>query len=155
MAIFGFKQKKHEKTEKAAEAAKAGPGKKGAATRVKAGSTKIAPGLTTKDIAAPKAAPAVHAGNESHAASVILRPRVTEKSGILSQMGVYTFEVSRDSNKDSIAKAVKVLYKVSPVKIAITNLPAKNVFVKGRHGTVSAVKKALVTLKKGDKIDFV
>ncbi len=91
---------------------------------------------------------------DSHA-SVILRPRVTEKSGILSQMNVYTFEVATHSNKDSISKAVQALYKVSPTKIAIINLPSKRVIVRGKRGTVSGIKKALVTLKKGDKIDFV
>jgi large subunit ribosomal protein L23 len=154
MAIFGFKQKKYNKTEQGADAAKAAPSNKKAAPK-KAQATKIAPGLTTKDIAAPAAAPKAHIGNESHFASIILRPRVTEKSGILSQMGVYTFEVARNANKDAVAKAVQVLYKVVPVKIAIINVPAKNVFVKGRRGTVSGIKKAMVTLKKGDKIDFV
>jgi large subunit ribosomal protein L23 len=73
----------------------------------------------------------------------------------LSQSGVYTFEVGREANKQSISKAVKALYKVIPVKIAVLNSPAKNVFVKGRRGKVSGFRKAMVTLKKGDKIDFV
>jgi large subunit ribosomal protein L23 len=80
---------------------------------------------------------------------------VTEKSGLLSQGGVYTFEVTASANKSTIAGAVKALYKVTPVKIAIVNSPAKKVFVRGRRGVVSGVRKALVTLKKGDKIDFV
>ena len=87
--------------------------------------------------------------------SSILRPRITEKSGLLSQMGVYTFEISRNSNKNSVASAVKALYKVVPVKIAILNNPSRNVFIRGRKGVVSGFRKALVTLKKGDKIDFV
>ncbi len=88
-------------------------------------------------------------------ASVILRPRITEKSGILSQGGVYTFEVTKGANKNSVASAVKALYKVIPVKVAILNNPARNVFIRGRRGVVPGVRKALVTLKKGDKIDFV
>lgn len=91
----------------------------------------------------------------SAAAGYILRPRITEKSGLLSQVGVYTFEISRGANKHSVAAAITSLYKVVPVKIAILNNPAKNVFVRGRKGVVSGVRKALVTLKKGDKIDFV
>ena len=91
----------------------------------------------------------------SNAASVILRPRVTEKSGMLSQIGVYTFEVTKSADKSSISRAVTALYKVTPIKIAIANLPARNVLVKGRRGVVAGVRKALVTLKKGDKIDFV
>ena len=74
---------------------------------------------------------------------------------MLSQIGVYTFEVTKFANKSSISQAVKALYKVTPVKIAIANLPARNVFVKGRRGVVAGVRKALVTLKAGEKIEFV
>ena len=114
----------------------------------------------TADKKAPKAAktsvPAVvSTTSTSSVASVILRPRITEKSGMLSQSGVYTFEVAKNANKNTIALAVKALYKVTPVRVAIINSPAKNVFVRGRRGVVSGVKKAVVTLKKGDKIDFV
>lgn len=86
---------------------------------------------------------------------VIIRPRITEKSGIMSQdNNVYAFEVSKNSTKDAIAKAIKTLYKVTPTKVRVINLPAKNVIVRGRRGTLSAVKKALVFLKKGDKIEI-
>jgi len=85
----------------------------------------------------------------------IIRPRITEKSGLLSQSGVYTFEVAGGTTKSEIIKAIKKLYKVTPVKVAIINLPIKNVFVRGKKGTVSGVKKALVTVKKGEKIDFI
>ena len=94
-------------------------------------------------------------GNFGSSASAILRPHVTEKSGLLSQSGVYTFQVSREANSEAISKAITALYKVKPVKVAIINLPAKSVFVRGRHGTVSGIRKALVTVKKGDKIDFI
>ena len=50
---------------------------------------------------------------------------------------------------------MKHLYKVTPVKIAITNLPAKEVWARGKWGMVSGIRKAVVTVKKGDKIDFV
>jgi len=85
----------------------------------------------------------------------IIRPRITEKSGLLSQNGVYTFEVSKNINKHGISKAIFSLYKVVPTKVAIINLPSKNVFVRGKKGVVTGKRKAIVTLKKGDKIDFV
>lgn len=87
--------------------------------------------------------------------AAIIRPRVTEKSGILSQSGVYTFEVAKGFNKNEISRAVTALYKVVPVKVAVINTPGRRVFVKGRKGSVSGIRKALVTLKKGDKIEFV
>ena len=134
MAIFGTKKNKEEKAVPAAKLVKA----------VKAAKP-------AKAVAVRSAAPAAAIAD----ASVILRPRVTEKSGLLSQSGVYTFEVTKSADKQSVAKAVKSLYKVSPARVAIINLHAKKVFVKGRHGTVAGIRKAMVTLKKGDKIDFV
>ncbi len=138
MALFGSKKKETvAKTEKAVV-------KKPAAKKVvKAENVEKAVAVV---------APSVGSSNVS---STIIRPRITEKSGILSQSGVYTFEVSKNANKASVAAAVKALYKVSPVKVAVLNNPARNVFVRGRKGVVSGVRKALVTLKKGDKIEFV
>ncbi len=87
--------------------------------------------------------------------SVIIRPHITEKAGLLTQTGTYTFQVARGANKNVIAQAITALYKVSPVKVAIINGPSKRVFVRGKRGVVSGIRKAMVTLKKGDKIDFV
>lgn len=87
--------------------------------------------------------------------NTIIKPRITEKSGLLSQNGVYTFEISKNATKPEIEKTIKKMYKVTPVKIAIVNLPARNVFVRGKRGRVSAIKKAIVTVKKGEKIDFI
>ncbi len=85
---------------------------------------------------------------------IILRPRITEKSGIMNEkLNLYTFEVSKNATKPTIAKAIKTLYKVTPLKIRTINLPRKKVFVRGKNGAQSGVKKALVYLKKGDKIE--
>ncbi len=86
----------------------------------------------------------------------ILRPRITEKSGIANEaLNIYTFEVATAATKHTIAQAVKAMYKVTPLKIRTVSLPSKKVFVRGRWGSQSAVKKALVYLKKGDKIEVV
>jgi large subunit ribosomal protein L23 len=86
---------------------------------------------------------------------IIIRPRITEKSGVLSAKRVYTFEISANANKNAVSSAIQSLYKVIPTKISIINLPRKSVFVRGKSGFKSAVRKALVTLKEGDKIDFI
>jgi large subunit ribosomal protein L23 len=169
MPLFGFrKDKKHEQSHIQAEAGLAKSssvaGKKGGARKgpkqfSSAKPEKIAQAVMTKDAGAAKSAtvqsPALPAGAFSIAAGAIIRPRVTEKSGILSQSGMYTFEVMRDANKQSIAKAVKALYKVTPIKVAVLNSPAKKVFLRGKSGHVPGFRKAVVTLKEGDKIDFV
>jgi large subunit ribosomal protein L23 len=93
---------------------------------------------------------------KNHILSVIKKPRITEKAGIKSEsQNVYTFEVLRGSGKKDIAEAIKQIYKVTPIKINIVNLPAKNVSRGGKKGVKQAVKKALVFLKKGDKIAFI
>jgi len=87
---------------------------------------------------------------------IIKKPRITEKSGIQAETSsVYTFEVTSKANKKNVAKVVKELYKVIPIKVNIVNLPAKIIFTRGKSGRKSSVKKAIVYLKKGDKIDFV
>jgi large subunit ribosomal protein L23 len=151
MAIFGFKKRKDEKLEQGAEIAKSMNDKKAPSRGVSKVVKPEASIAKTKAVSVP----ALKAADDTSAASVVIRPRVTEKSGQLAQAGVYTFEVATGANKNSIAKAVRAIYKVSPVKVAVINTPMKNVFVKGRKGTVAGGRKALVTLKKGDKIDFI
>lgn len=85
---------------------------------------------------------------------VLKRPRITEKAARASEAGQYVFEISNTATKASVAKAVKELYKVTPVSVNVVKTPAKRVVVRGKRGTKSAVRKAYVTLKKGDKIEL-
>ena len=86
---------------------------------------------------------------------VIVRPRITEKAAYEAENNSYAFEIATWANKDQVKKAVKEIYKVTPVKIAVAYLPSKNVVVRGKKGVKSGVKKAYVFLKKGDKIEFI
>lgn len=86
--------------------------------------------------------------------SIIKRPRITEKAALSSEKGVYTFDISPNANKSEVIKMIKNLYNVTPVKVNITKIASKNVFVKGNWGVKSGGKKAVVYLKKGDKINF-
>jgi large subunit ribosomal protein L23 len=93
---------------------------------------------------------------EKNILAVIKKPRVTEKSGIKSEsQNVYTFEVMKDATKKTVSEAIRAIYKVTPMKVNIVNLPAKSVAKRGKRGTKQAIKKALVFLKKGDKIAFI
>ena len=117
---------------------------------VKAPTKTIKPAVVTKAVVVPVS----NTINTSNTAAII-RPHITEKSGLLSQNGVYTFVITTKATKDSVGKAIKTLYKVTPVKIALMNNPAKKVFVRGKKGSVPGIRKAVVTVKKGEKIDFV
>jgi large subunit ribosomal protein L23 len=155
MALFDFnKGKEKGKSAKRVEKTIAVESSKSKKPSTYKGSVTI--GANTTKVPVVAKVPAVVLNSVSiSASSAIIRPHITEKSGLLSQGGVYTFQISSGANKDSVAKAIKTLYKVTPVKVAITNNPAKRVFVRGKRGVVPGVRKAVVTLKKGDKIDFV
>ena len=86
--------------------------------------------------------------------NAIVRPHITEKAAILAEKGTYVFEVAQNTNKIEIAKAIQALYKVTPARVNIINLPDTRVFVRNRKGVKSGLRKALVTLKKGDKIEI-
>ncbi|MBI3888232.1 50S ribosomal protein L23 [Candidatus Nomurabacteria bacterium] len=87
--------------------------------------------------------------------NIIKNPRVTEKASFAAEQNVYTFEVSKSANKTELKKAIFTLYKVHPVKVNILNIPKKNVMQKGKAGVRGGGRKALVYLKKGDKIEFI
>lgn len=86
--------------------------------------------------------------------STILGPRVTEKAAYASENNVFVFNVAMDANKIQIKQAIKEMYKVVPMKVAIVVNKPKVVVFRGRLGKQSGFKKAYVTLKKGDTIDL-
>jgi large subunit ribosomal protein L23 len=86
-------------------------------------------------------------------ANTLLRPRITEKASFLAGSNVYAFEISKDATKNQVSEAVKVFYNVTPIKVNIVKNPAKKVFLRGKKGVKSGVKKAYVYLKAGDKIE--
>lgn len=91
--------------------------------------------------------------------SLVLKPRLSEKSYALSQEpNVYVFEVDKSANKLTVAAAVAEQFKVTVVSVNMTNVKGKKMrtFVSRRgkfvRGQRSDVKKAYVTLQEGDKL---
>jgi large subunit ribosomal protein L23 len=84
---------------------------------------------------------------------VIVSPVITEKATILSEQNKVVFKVRKDATKPQIKAAVEKLFdvKVKAVNTIVTEGKIK-VF-KGRLGQRSDVKKAIVTLEDGQKID--
>ncbi len=89
---------------------------------------------------------------------IIYRPIVTEKSTQLQEKGIYAFEVELHSNKIDIARAVQKKFSVTVVNVRTMNYKGKSktqLTKKGRFaGKTSRYKKAIVTLKAGEKIDL-
>lgn len=87
---------------------------------------------------------------------IINRPLLTEKGSTLKESeNKVLVEVSPDANKIEIKKAIEEIFKVKVDKVAIINVRGKW----KRHGRSIGRrpdrKKAIITLKEGEKIDFV
>jgi large subunit ribosomal protein L23 len=87
-------------------------------------------------------------------AHVLKNPRITEKATMRQGAGVYTFDIDAMATKPQIAQALREVYKVSPRKIAIVTIPAKQTrsMRTGRRGVKAGGKKAYVYLKSGESI---
>jgi large subunit ribosomal protein L23 len=82
--------------------------------------------------------------------------QLSEKAvGLSSELGQYTFRVAKVATKHQIAAAVERTFKVSVVRVNTLNYASKPKRSRtGRPTTTASYKKALVTLKAGDKIDL-
>jgi len=90
---------------------------------------------------------------------IILKPLVTEKMTIQGEkLNRYGFIVDTRANKIQIKTAVEELYKVSVLQVNTINYngKAKSRYTKAGYvsGRTNRYKKAFVTLKGDDKIDF-
>ncbi len=81
-------------------------------------------------------------------------PHVSEKGAFLAGNNQYIFKVSSRANRVETKKAVELLYKVKVIKVNIINSPDRPKSWRGRPGYRSGIKKAVVTLKEGDKIEI-
>ncbi len=86
---------------------------------------------------------------------IILKPIVTEKSTLMREKhNKYSFVVHGDANKIMVADAVKKLFQVTPLAVNIVNVKGKKKRVRYKYGFTSSYKKAIIALKKGDKISI-
>ena len=86
---------------------------------------------------------------------IIQAPLITEKGSLLGETTRQVlFKVRTDTNKIEVKKAIEALFKVSVVKIRTTRYLGKVRRVGKKIGRKPQWKKAYVTLKEGDKIDF-
>ena len=80
---------------------------------------------------------------------------VTEKSTQQKDANrQYVFEVDRNANKIEIQSAIERLFKVKVLKVRSCNVLGKVKRLGRRFGKRPDWKKAIVTLKEGDRIDF-
>lgn len=84
---------------------------------------------------------------------VILAPVITEKATLLSEKNQVVFKVRPDATKPEIKAAVEALFNVKVTAVNTMNVKGKVKRFRGRVGRRSDVKKAIVTLAEGARID--
>jgi len=90
--------------------------------------------------------------------SIYVKPIITEKFSAMADKGRYAFIVEKTANKVEIKQAIEKAYSVTVASVNTMNYIGKIKFrytqTKIMTGLVKKAKKAVVTLKKGDTIDF-
>jgi len=85
--------------------------------------------------------------------TILIQPRISEKAGALAQLNKYVFLVAKGANKVEVKKAVEAAYKVKVIQVNVVNNHGKKRNFGRTKGVTADFKKAIVTLKKGDKIE--
>ena len=84
---------------------------------------------------------------------VILSPVITEKATMGSEHNKVTFKVARNATKPQIKEAVEKLFDVKVKNVNTLVRQGKTKMFKNRAGKLSDVKRAIVTLEEGHRID--
>jgi large subunit ribosomal protein L23 len=87
---------------------------------------------------------------------VLVGPLLTEKGTLLKEQdNKILFKVAKEANKIEIKSAVEEIFKVKVDRVATMNYKGKKKRMGKYEGKRSDWKKAIVTLKKGEKLDFI
>ena len=86
---------------------------------------------------------------------VLLKPTITEKSTLLQESGIYTFQVDLKANKSQVKEAIEKNFDVTVRDVNITKLHGKRKRYGQRVKKLPDIKKAVVTLQPGDRINLI
>ncbi|WP_342262861.1 MULTISPECIES: 50S ribosomal protein L23 [unclassified Spiroplasma] len=90
-----------------------------------------------------------------HITEVIKKPVLTEKSYLkINVDGKYTFEVNYKANKTQIKKAFETIFEVKVLKVNIIKKKPKTKKMGRFEGLTNASKRAIFTLKPGEKLEL-
>ena len=86
---------------------------------------------------------------------VLRRPIIlTEKANLLREKNQVVFEVSRDANKAQIKDAIQAMFNVKVIDVNTLVMRGKDKRLGRGYAKLQNWKKAIITLKEGDSIDF-
>ncbi len=90
-----------------------------------------------------------------HAArNVLVKPWITERATDLSALNKYVFLVDGSATKPLVKENIAERYNVKPVAVDIVNIKGKLKYFRNQPRRRQSIKKAIITLKKGDKIEI-
>ena len=89
-----------------------------------------------------------------HLYEVLRRPLITEKNTELQVQGKYAFKIAREATKPQVKQAVEKAFKVKVTAVNTMTVPGKTRRVGRQQVQTQSWKKAIVTLKPGDKIEI-
>ena len=90
-----------------------------------------------------------------HVFEILKRPLVTEKTTVMQDgLGKYAFEVDTRANKVQVKSAVETSFGVTVTDVNIQKVKGKNKRYGTRFTRRPSWKKAIVTLKEGDNVEF-
>lgn len=89
-----------------------------------------------------------------HLYEVLRRPLITEKNTILQAQGKYAFVIASEANKHQVKQAVENAFKVKVTTVNVMTVPGKTRRAGARQVQSPSWKKAIVTLKPGNKIEL-
>ena len=84
---------------------------------------------------------------------MIIRPRITEKSTMASELNTVIFETRMDATKPKIKEAIEAIFKVKVKAVNTVVQKGKRTRFRGRPGKRKNIKKAFVRLEEGHTID--
>jgi large subunit ribosomal protein L23 len=90
---------------------------------------------------------------EAHHYDVIVAPVITEKATLAAEVNQVIFKVSKTATKPEIKEAIERLFDVKVMSVNTLIRKGKRKTFKGTRGVQSDLKKAVVTLADGHKID--
>lgn len=140
MITLPFRRKKEEKTAK--------PGKEKRQEKEEKPKEKKVVADEKKKIATKK-----EIGKSDIAWKTLKAPLISEKITMLEENGKYVFKVFNKANKKDIKKAIEDIYKTKVDKVNVINIKRKRKRLGRSEGWKTGYKKAIVSLKKGEKIE--
>jgi large subunit ribosomal protein L23 len=85
----------------------------------------------------------------------VKQPHISEKATYLAEDGQYVFVVDSRSNKQEIKKSIEGIYGVNVLSVNLIKIPAKKRRLGRTEGFRKGYKKAIVTIKEGQKIEII